>query len=254
MISENLLSLSSLVLNSANIDGQLDSAKVQEIYWQSLCKDNVLKGLCHKGYNLRYVSKDLKRDKEVVKCAVLNDGFALAFASDEIKDDLDIVKIAVLNNGYSLRFASKRLRGNIDLVLDALVTFDNAFRFASEELRMNKIYVLSAVSVSVNSLSFASGGLTQGGLINYIKQLLELKKCFMFFLLACSNTNTDISPYASGFKQRRAIHRPISLLNKHGKYHASKFKILISEYLGASIGRNWIELKKAIVNLNICEK
>ena len=46
------------------------------------------------GYNLEYVSDELRADKEVVIAAVQQDKFALQFASDDLKIDEEVLAIA----------------------------------------------------------------------------------------------------------------------------------------------------------------
>ena len=50
-------------------------------------KKEALIAVQQNGYNLEYVSDELRADKEVVIAAVQQDKFALQFASDDLKID-----------------------------------------------------------------------------------------------------------------------------------------------------------------------
>jgi hypothetical protein len=56
--------------------------------------DYVLQRVAQNGFALRYASKQLKNNKEIVKIAVAQWGLALEYASEELRNDPEIVKIA----------------------------------------------------------------------------------------------------------------------------------------------------------------
>jgi hypothetical protein len=59
---------------------------------------------------LKYASKSLKSDREVVLAAVVQNGKALQYASDSFESDREVVLAAVNQYGEALRYASKDLR------------------------------------------------------------------------------------------------------------------------------------------------
>jgi hypothetical protein len=52
--------------------------------------------LLQNGFLIRYVSNELKNDREFVLAAVNRDGSALQYASDELKNDREIVLLLLL--------------------------------------------------------------------------------------------------------------------------------------------------------------
>merc|ERR1712032_1732233 len=58
------------------------------------------------GLSLEYAGETLKKDKDIVEKAVVQNGLALEYAGETLKKDKDIVKKAVVQNGLSLKFTS----------------------------------------------------------------------------------------------------------------------------------------------------
>ena len=63
---------------------------------------------------MRFASKDLQNDKEVVLAAVNQNGESLRFASKDLQNDKDIVLDAISKRAISLQYASKELQRDLD--------------------------------------------------------------------------------------------------------------------------------------------
>ena len=72
--------------------------------------------LMKNGLNLKNLSDDLKKDREIVLTAVKNDGFAIADANSNFLDDKEIAIEAVKNNKHTLLLLSKRLTEDKDII------------------------------------------------------------------------------------------------------------------------------------------
>ncbi|EFC36164.1 predicted protein [Naegleria gruberi] len=71
----------------------------------------VTKYLKTNGSQLKYVSKELRNNKEIVMVAVSNYVDAIQFASDEIKDDDIFMKDILQIHPLTIRFCSERVKG-----------------------------------------------------------------------------------------------------------------------------------------------
>ena len=69
----------------------------------------VLAAVQQNGDALRYASKDLRADREVVLTAVRQNGLALEFANDDLRADREVVLAAVQQAGLALQFADETL-------------------------------------------------------------------------------------------------------------------------------------------------
>ena len=71
--------------------------------------------------NLRYLSDELKDDKDVMYAAVKSNPNSFEFASDRLKDDEQLAIMAVSNGmGHLFKFVSERLKDNSSVVLAAV--------------------------------------------------------------------------------------------------------------------------------------
>ena len=80
-------------------------------------KKEALIAVQQNGYNLEYVSDELRADKEVVIAAVQQDKFALQFASDDLKIDeevLAITKNESFDEDIEIPESKYTIIGNID--------------------------------------------------------------------------------------------------------------------------------------------
>ena len=70
-----------------------------------------LQAVDQNGMSLRYASKELQNDKEIVLLAIAQDGkcifSSLQYASKDLQNDKEVVLRAVAQNGKSLQWASK---------------------------------------------------------------------------------------------------------------------------------------------------
>lgn len=78
--------------------------------------DDVESALKVNGLFLVKVSSVLKRDKSLVKLAVLNTPLAIQFADDSLKDDLDIAVLACSGDFIAYRYISERLQKDPNIV------------------------------------------------------------------------------------------------------------------------------------------
>lgn len=90
-----------------------------------------MKKIIRKGAVAREKAEAKKEALEDVK----ENGLFLKFISDELKDDKDVVMQAVKDNAYALQYASERLKDDEDVVFEAMEKNTLAFRFASDRLK-----------------------------------------------------------------------------------------------------------------------
>ena len=61
---------------------------------------------------MKYVSVELRADRELVMAAVAQDGLALEYASEKLRADREVVWAAVMRDGHALEYASEKLRAD----------------------------------------------------------------------------------------------------------------------------------------------
>jgi hypothetical protein len=111
------------------------------------------------GWALKYASKALRNDPQIVIEAVKQDGHALSYASVALRNDPQIVVEAVKQDGYALQFASAALRNDPQIVVEAVKQDGTALEFASEELKNDRQIVAEAVKQNGFALEYASKAL-----------------------------------------------------------------------------------------------
>ena len=84
-------------------------------------KANLLKAVEQNGLALKFASKELRDDKEIVLKAVNQNGLALEFATEKLQNVTSIVLKAVQNNPFAIQFASYKNKINPDIIHAALV-------------------------------------------------------------------------------------------------------------------------------------
>jgi len=84
------------------------------------------------GHSLRYASRELKRDRDIVMLACRAYGFALQHACRSLRDDAAVVTASVMQNGHALQHAGPQCRKNFDIVLEAVAQQRNALKHALE--------------------------------------------------------------------------------------------------------------------------
>ncbi|MBR3162320.1 MAG: DUF4116 domain-containing protein [Bacilli bacterium] len=150
-------------------------------------KNIVLKAVGYSGLALHDADESLKKDANVVLAAVEQNGNALAYANKELKDNRKIVLAAVSNKGSALQYASKELKNDKEIVLTAIKndhsysSEDRVLRYASKEQRKDKEVVLAAVKKYNDSFTYAAD---------------ELKKDKDFILQLSREYNIKFSLYS----------------------------------------------------------
>jgi len=119
-------------------------------------EDNENENENENGLVLKYASKELANDRDVILKAVKKNGYALKYASEDMQNDEDVVLAAVETTGCALHYASKDVPNYRDIVLAAVKQDGWALMLASEELRKDKEIVLAAVKQKGDALKYAS--------------------------------------------------------------------------------------------------
>ena len=105
------------------------------------------------GSHLKFLSKRLKADPEIVFAAVESDGTALQFADEKLKADRAIVLAAVKSSrGKALQYADEKLRSDREIVLSAIAEDAWSLKYATHELRSDQEIVTTAFNEFNNSL------------------------------------------------------------------------------------------------------
>ena len=84
------------------------------------------------GLSLKYASKRLRNDRDVVITAINENPLALEYASNNLKNDKIIIWNVVESNGLLLHLASEELRNDKDIVLPAVKQNGLALKYASK--------------------------------------------------------------------------------------------------------------------------
>ena len=106
------------------------------------------KDLKYDGAQLRHLSDEFQKDKEIVMIAVKHCGYALRYASVELKDDRQVVMEALKKDGCALQYASERLRNTERVVLAAIRQNKGALKYVGNKLKTNK-FVSKLVSCGI---------------------------------------------------------------------------------------------------------
>lgn len=134
------------VLNLRNPDLQTDTG----------CRLLVKAAVRHNGLALKFASKELRGDYDIVRTAVEQHGWALAFASKTLRNNPDIVLTAVEQQGCALQYASDELKNDLDIVLTAVIQDGWSLEYASDYLRDDFNVAHAAVTQDSWSLKYAS--------------------------------------------------------------------------------------------------
>eukprot|EP01080_Neovahlkampfia_damariscottae_P009184 gene9184-1272_t len=122
-------------------------------------KEIALKAM-ERGYNLKHVSNRLKKDRDVVKKAVIWYGSCFEFADDTLKDDDEMIAYQVLSNfSEGLSYLDDELKNNPEIVTFAMSRGEYSFKHASDQLKKNKQFVSKVVSKNGMLLKFAEQSL-----------------------------------------------------------------------------------------------
>lgn len=79
-------------------------------------REQVLANVRRNAWFLGYATPPLRRDKEVVMAAVVQDGEVLVRAGDALRDDREVVLAAVRSNGRAIRHASAGLQRDPEIL------------------------------------------------------------------------------------------------------------------------------------------
>jgi serine/threonine protein kinase len=156
-----IIKLPPIIKPSKEIESKKNEENVQisknQIDWSK--KESVLKVLKNKGEYLKYASKDLQNDPDIVMEAVKCFGGALEFASKNLQNDKKIVLEAVKNHGGSLLYASKNLKSQKVIVLEAVKSDGRSLIYASKDLQNDPDIVMESVKSCGDALEYASTNL-----------------------------------------------------------------------------------------------
>lgn len=83
----------------------IEEALLKKYTFRKFLLENTLEKILSKnGLALKYISKELKNDKNMVLLAVKSNGNALKYASEELQKDPEIINIAEKNLNNKLMF------------------------------------------------------------------------------------------------------------------------------------------------------
>lgn len=83
---------------------------------------------------LKYVSDELRSDKDVVLEAVKSNGLGLRYASPSLRDDIEVVLAAVKQNGVAIQYSSDRLKNDLEVVVEAICNNYYALRYIPKDM------------------------------------------------------------------------------------------------------------------------
>jgi CxxC motif-containing protein len=107
-------------------------------------------------YAIEYASEELRNNKEIMLRVVKQDGRLLKYASDELKNDKEVVSEALDTHCLALEYASEIIRNDKEVVLSTVSCVGAVLEYASDELKNNKEIVLAAVKNAPYSIKYAS--------------------------------------------------------------------------------------------------
>lgn len=183
---------------------------------KKLKKDKeILQKIINKHGLLNYASEKQQNDREIVLGAVKQWGHALKFASTALKNDREIVLAAVEKSGTSLQFASNKLQNERDIVLAAVKVNGSALEFASDELKNDIDIVMIAIRENSHSFKYASKELQndrvtvlaavqqRGSLLQYTSK--ELQNDREVVLVAVKNDWSALKHASNDLKNDREV-------------------------------------------------
>ena len=213
------------------------------------------------GYQLEELG-ELRKDKEVVMAAVLQNGDALQYASPALQKDRDVVMAAVSQNGDALCYASSALKRDRDIVLAAVSQQGDALLWSNKDLKNDRSVVMAAVLQNGNALQYASSELQgdrdivlaavkNGGQIFWASKDLKNDPEILAYLTGRTpEQDAIVKKYKDGYesmgiflkesmpsnrskseKQSKTQMHPLQRLNAHGPFGQS-FKKRIQDFAG----------------------
>jgi hypothetical protein len=119
-------------------------------------KEVVLAAVRQTGHTLYYASESLKSNKEVVLAAIKQDGYSLLSASEKLKQDRDLVLEAVKGDGLVFMTVADALQADKEIAMEAVKNNGMALEFATLHIRKQRPIVLEAVKQNGHALRFAN--------------------------------------------------------------------------------------------------
>jgi hypothetical protein len=114
---------------------------------------NVVKESLKSQDSFEFVSEELKGDKSfVLEVLEVSVGTLLKYASKELQNDKEVVFKAIRNNPRSFQFASKEIQNDKEVVLESVKDIGSLIEFASQELQNNREFILKVIETNPNSL------------------------------------------------------------------------------------------------------
>merc|ERR1712139_334522 len=91
---------------------------------------------------LKYMSEEVRNEKQIVMQACHQDGLALQYASEILRNDEKVVMAAIRQNGRALQFASDSLKRSRELAQAAVQNDGRAIFYVDKKLRRQLFTVL----------------------------------------------------------------------------------------------------------------
>ncbi|WP_422474877.1 PEP/pyruvate-binding domain-containing protein [Endozoicomonas sp. ALB032] len=113
-------------------------------------KKNLLK------HGLKYASRRVRDDRELVLATVKVHPGDLTYASEELRNDRKIVMSVVTQYGIGLAYAGEEMQDDDEVVMTAFASHPKAFRFASWRIRSDINIIKRVIADDINRLSWAT--------------------------------------------------------------------------------------------------
>lgn len=133
-------------------------SRIEKIRWNNTIKnyETALKLIPIKGWTLKYASKELKNNPDIVKLAVTECGCALEYASEGLRNNPDIVKLAVTQSCYAIDYASIALKNNFQFMKEMVMQNTSNLLYVSFDLRASSRFMKEIVKKDGLALEYAS--------------------------------------------------------------------------------------------------
>jgi hypothetical protein len=124
----------------------MDNQKVKQFFDQRHC---VMAAFEKDPLVLRFASRNLKADKELVLFAVKVCWKNLEHASYELRSDREVVAAALTQSPLALQFAADSIKNNYELVLEVVRQDSQALMFASKKLQADDVVTATAYATYI---------------------------------------------------------------------------------------------------------
>ena len=95
------------------------------------------------GLALHFAASELKRDHEIIMCALKQTMYALQYVPMDLRSSKPFMIDAARQNGLALRYASKHLQDDREVVLLAVVQNGKSLNHASENLQLEFAHLVT---------------------------------------------------------------------------------------------------------------